>query len=442
MRVPAIVLLTACAISSQAQHVHDPYADQTGQPFPLVVPLVCSNCTGYEGEYQIFLDEYRWQPTFYAYAKIEAVSFPFTPKPEIPDINVREMVMPDLDSYGFNADGDICQGWAWNSTNVGDQQAPQRDLMREAIVDFEGNNAGGSFYMTDHCMLISKAWNDVTGPPHDCSVPLQRTFLPHTILKHTVYFVNNQQQKVDSISWVYDHTRGRMRNYPFCWDCGTLPAAYDVCFRPYAIADPGGHDYAATSNATWTGTVGVPYGTPNYFKAPYDQAGWNIEVWPDQPTQPFYTTWVAAAPTRQAPYSLLEVPLLNNASTAYAGYHITGQNQQPIFYNDPAFDFPWTFTIDKPIDLRLINPNEKIIYNPSEAVIDIDGNLYPDKTLVFPSGYTFRTVHGVHPSEADVLANDPAGITRILPWPWQARWAPTARSTGSRAVQRWRSNRA
>ena len=82
---------------------------------------------------------------------------------------------------------------------------------------------------------------------------------------------------------------------------------------------------------------------------------------------------------------------------------------QPIFDNDANTEHHWTFTIDKPIDLRLINPSEKVIYNPEEANIEMTGT-YSGHPLVFPSGYTFRTIHGIHPTEAAVLAADPQGV--------------------------------
>ncbi|QQR87531.1 MAG: hypothetical protein IPJ76_04705 [Flavobacteriales bacterium] len=407
------ILAFAVACAGHAQHINNPYQDHTNQPFGLPTPInTQGNPSNYVGEYQIFLDDHYWNPGTNAYVRIEAVSFPFTPLPEEPDITARTLLMPDLTSYGFNEAPGPCHGWAWNSTNHGDLLDPKRDLMRETRIDFNGSSPGGAgLFMTDHCGLITSLWASTAGATHDCADPTERVYLPHTILKHTIYWVDDDGKTVDSLSWLYDHTRGRMRNYPFCWNCSSLPAAYDVCFRPYAIADPYGHTYQESSNGAWVTGFGLAAGTPNYFPKPYSPLDWTVQLWPDDDNDPFDPLNTDGLPVRHAPYSLLEAPLLNHSATAYAGYDIPGLNgQQPIFFNDNSWDYPWAMVIDKPIDLHLINPSDKIIYNPSDVDINIDGNLYPNKTLVFPSGYTFRTVHGQHPSEADVVANDPMGL--------------------------------
>ncbi len=51
------------------------------------------------------------------------------------------------------------------------------------------------------------------------------------------------------------------------------------------------------------------------------------------------------------------------------------------------------YFINRNLDLRVINPKEKIIYNPSEVHVEAD-------SLVFPSGYTFQTVRGTYPTKA------------------------------------------
>lgn len=241
----------------------------------------------------------------------------------------------------------------------------------------------------------------------------QEIRLPHTVLKHTLY-ASKDQVVIDSISWVYDNTRGRMRYYPFMVIPAQTPQYYDVVFSPRIIADPNGHLYNAGLNANWYEQNGVPFGTPNYFPAPSNADITTVDgIYPSAPGstvfEPDYPNNIYTHPPQ---YGLFEAPLLDHVAQAYAGYYINGGLQLPLFDNDgnPANEVPHTYIIDKPIDLRLINPSEKIIYNPSDVEINIDGNLYPNKTLVFPSGYTFRTVHGEHPSEADVLTADPLGV--------------------------------
>ncbi len=101
---------------------------------------------------------------------------------------------------------------------------------------------------------------------------------------------------------------------------------------------------------------------------------------------------------RPAPYSLVQTYLAN-----YNGSATAGSSLPPSVAHQ--------YIIDQPIDLNLINPSEKIIYNPSEASIDLDNTINNynsgSHTLVFPSGYTFKTVSGKYPNKTDVLAADP-----------------------------------
>ncbi|MBL7962666.1 MAG: hypothetical protein JNM31_02365 [Flavobacteriales bacterium] len=180
----------------------------------------------------------------------------------------------------------------------------------------------------------------------------------------------------------------------------------------------------------------LPKGTINYFPKPWN-ADEHSELWPDDNSDPFDGSPLNGNNEicRAAPYTLMEAPLLNYNASGYAGYQILGGVQEPLFYNDqtPTIDIPWTFVIDKPIDLKLINPGEQIIYNPEEAIIDIDGSQYPERTLVFPFGYTFKTVQGTHPDRAAVEAVDPLST---YPDPRNAPVPSTLGSTSSTYVVR------
>ena len=310
-RVFHLLVTAGLALNGAAQNFNNPYADQTGNPFEVPPP---SSGGSYLGEYQIFLDDYFWNIDDYsAFVKIEAVGFPFTPQfLDAPDLSQRIMVMPDLDSYGYNAEPGPCQGWAWKSNNHGAFPDEERDMIRVANIDFSGGTSGSAGqWMADHCALTSAYWSEVAGYEHDCTLGDSRVILPHTALKHTIYLKDATGLVVDSISWVYDNTRGRMRSYPFCWNCPGQQQYYDLCFRPFALSDPGTpHQYDATSNSTWAG------GTANYYARP-----WNAEeqpdiLWPTDETQEFEPLSGNSGIVHPAPFSLLEAPLYNNDASA------------------------------------------------------------------------------------------------------------------------------
>ena len=84
----------------------------------------------------------------------------------------------------------------------------------------------------------------------------QQCHLPHTILKHTLYFHCTEQgtnEIIDSVWWLYDNTRGTMKKYPFCTPptdhLSIEPIVYDVCFRP-TFPDLGYYYYGLESNSS------------------------------------------------------------------------------------------------------------------------------------------------------------------------------------------------
>jgi hypothetical protein len=89
------------------------------------------------------------------------------------------------------------------------------------------------------------------------------------------------------------------------------------------------------------------------------------------------------------PYALLDAPLLNYQGNCYAGYRNDGQKID---------GFGQTYEINYAFDLSIINPSEKIIYNPSEVDINCD--------FTFPCGYQFRTLHGKYPDRKELEARE------------------------------------
>ncbi|MBK9274702.1 MAG: hypothetical protein IPM49_09205 [Flavobacteriales bacterium] len=258
--------------------------------------------------------------------------------------------------------------------------------------------------MSDYQVLASDQMI-AGGAPSACGDLGRRSVLPHTVLKHTVYLHDDGGVALDSVSWVYDHTRGRMRYYPFIDGPSNAKQYYDLCFRPFVRTDSAGHTYEATSNASWSGVASG--GTANYFPVPQN---WE-DLWQLYPTdlsEPFDSVSPADRPP---PYAMLEAPLLASNGSCYAGHAVDSVSGQmaDLWGGAPWNEVPHTYVIDKPIDLRLINAQEKVIYNPSDVTIAMD-SAYQGTPLVFPGGTTFRTVHGTHPSRADVEAVDPLGL--------------------------------
>jgi len=103
-----------------------------------------------------------------------------------------------------------------------------------------------------------------------------------------------------------------------------------------------------------------------------------------------------------APYSFNQVRTLDAVGHLPVGYRvITGGDTIIPFEGVKQY-----YIVDNSVDLKIINPSEKIIYNPSQVLVEAD-------SLVFPSGYTFQTVRGVYPTEAEVDTSswcEPEGV--------------------------------
>ncbi len=71
--------------------------------------------------------------------------------------------------------------------------------------------------------------------------------LPHTCLKHTLTHIPEGSNT--SISWVLDHTRGRMRYYPFTTNHVTFPSInglYDIHIQPFIYRPAQGYEATKT----------------------------------------------------------------------------------------------------------------------------------------------------------------------------------------------------
>ncbi|MCD4746544.1 MAG: T9SS type A sorting domain-containing protein [Bacteroidales bacterium] len=336
----------------------------------------------YDGEYDISITALHWYADYCNYAKsfkVEAVSFPFIPTcyPGCIGTTGRTFNVIDNDYGDITFDEWTGKGWDWNEWII------FSELDIHPLEQQSGN------YMA----LLSTAF--VTYLPSQ-----SRVLLPHTVIKHTIYiheFTSHDDNIVDSLVWIYDNTRGRMKFYPFyrsnVSQAGN-PGRFDVMFNPKINCDEGGHLWwGEVSNDNWYNSPPLTYnnGSINYFPKI------------DNKPPPFYPlnncnfllyNCVGIHPPE---YSLLFSPLRNSNGSAYAGFDNQGHyntNNSGSYYIDEGIEH--VYDIQTAIDLTIINPSEKIIYNPSRCIISTND------PLIFPSGYKFLTVHGKYPDRNDV----------------------------------------
>lgn len=420
---PKILFISLLIISTYcySQNLQDAY-EHHQEPVIDHWPKAGNDLTGYTGEYQIFLDKFFWEANSEFDASvsfsIEVVSFPFIPDEINPDqdnpansFNNRTLssdFITDENNTQFkhlssqSSDGNY-EGVGWE---YGDYH-----IYKKIININTCDKSGQDYICWGDYDLISMAY--YTGIQanwyNDCH-------FPHTILKHTLYFHcgDSTTSILDSLSWLYDNTRGMMNRYPFSQTPTTKaeerldPSVYDVVFRPSFARSSGPYTYTDTSNSSWYDSgwdSTMSTGSVNYFPAeelqpfaPFTicQPG-EFKLYCEGDTCLYYAmtcndtaengfhSYLVHPP----PFVLLDAPLLNHSGRRYAGYKNTG-------YQVDSNATPHRYEIKEPFDLTIINPSERIIYNPSEVHIYCD--------LTFPCHYKFLTLHGKYPDkELEVL---------------------------------------
>jgi hypothetical protein len=352
--------------------------------------------------------------------KYEVVSFPFIPDGTILNENIidRKMLCANSETYGYNDTNPPCEGWGWDNYN--DEITGTYPISRNIMHKSEGEmgeayffNNGNYKLVTDKHQLASIYFKQDgqiagTGGCNTDNVGSHGIILPHTVIKHTIYFKPSNCSIEDSISWVYDNTRGRMRNYPFTSNASGAggKAPYDVQFRPLIILGDGlggicahnlscenswDHETNVMSNEPWIGSI-ISGGTINYVAPPANNPDCNsyyptgLDTYYD-PTQYYHLP----------PYALIDAPLLDNTGMAYASYEIVNDDIEEYFHQIQNLPVPEEhhYVINRPFDVTSINPSDKTIYNPSEVDIDL---IDSQAEQVFPTGYKFLTVQGAFPS--------------------------------------------
>ncbi len=469
------ILVSVFYLHVYSQDIIDPYVDYQGMNFLssviypptsgyyatnpnnfLYVPHARSqmNCTQYSGEYMILLDEHPWQngggsqsmlnsPFNFKSYNIEVVSFPFTVPcwdepssciyPGYGENNKRLFMMPD----------DI-----FSSTN---------NKWNKLYNSYSGSfllNPNLGYLNSDANMLISRQF---LAPG---LVAFNDGYLPHTILKHTINFHCTSSPASDIVAkmvFYYDNTRGRMRYYPFQSHNENLPSNncehWDVVFIPEILVDPDPSNfdpYIASSNSSW-----ISGGTINYY--PFTESNNNNCTSYNPLTNSQYVDYFVPNPLFQAenraqyysniyfpPYSLGSTILKDVHGNTFAGYSRSGNTltKMPGIKHTYSIDKEFDNNTDGIVDLQMINSIDKIIFNPSEVSIDPNANT-PSGTngplkVIFPEGYTFKTILGKYPSRQEVLdANNdlqnggPYGDMRSVPVPVNAADLPHSPNTSA-----------
>jgi len=398
-----LVIISILVLNFQVigQSLVDPYEDHLNQTLTQIVAT--SNM--YDGEFQ---------PKFYSSNitingnqialsySLEVVSFPFIPTGFFTtgDANTsgRNLIIPSQNSYDENnvacGRGSVT-GSGWNQ------------ILYNKTSNIPFLKPNGFF---NEITLASYSYTQTTG----ASCQTNELSIPNTVIKITINFHDGPtiaSPILYSIPYFIDNTRGRLRYYPFIGtnSSGAMAGNYDFLILPKIetltnLQQSVFHYYNTTSNSTlYTG------GTINYFShLNVDNYVTNNPLYPqpqDYSNSFFNIDFTAPVSFADylypAPYCLPNIEIRNSDGSAYVGYlENTGALSPGIQH---------TYTIDKTIDINIINPKDKIIFNPSEANIDIqDGN----HSLTFPTGYTFKTINGLFPTVAMVNNEDLGNLYR------------------------------
>lgn len=416
------ILLLINTPTVHSQDFFNPYQNYGGQQIqdftiPWYSDYTRSTSPSYNGEYEIMLEGVvmPWANTNYFYPaginfnnfsltySIEVVSFPFVNECAF-DVNGcgqpanRELTVPDDSRYnGSNT---------WSYTPITNYAT---DLIRISDKTMNWNSPMTAAFSNQSFpdALVSCTFMRSTGigDPH--------TVYPHTVLKHTVYLHCGQQSSspiISSFSWYYDLTRGRTREYPYYY--GSLPVTtntehYDLLLRPEIISD-GYYDQAAYSLCYFSRPkVGETCNTdPDYEGCP-------INFTPFDPAIDDNCLYIPS--TNNAEYggayngggAYISPVLPDYSYTAsgaprnHRGTTLAGYSSDDGTLVSSATPFVHHYTIDKNINLRKINADEEIIYNPSEVSVTASN-------LVFPSPYTFKTIRAIYPFSAELHADNSA----------------------------------
>ncbi|MBK8845268.1 MAG: hypothetical protein IPO27_01430 [Bacteroidetes bacterium] len=347
----------------------------------------------YTGEYEIYVADFFWWNFFPSNAityKHEVVGFPFTLKClHLAPFDCRDCNNPSPERNLYMP----TQAFDYSLDRWGDYltRKSEMGLFLSGGNSYYPTNLGFHKYTNLISAKFTKIWDPNWAIDHS-------TMLPHTAIKTTLFLHCNSSPNSDvisKISFTYDNTRGRMRDYPFSSNnCTSSEADHDVTFRPKIIVPLDENlDYDdAKDNSSWT----EQSGTINYFK--FSEIITNNCIAPPIASDIFYNyNGLSFGFPYLSPTSLIASPLYEEEASTLAGYlNVNSQTTQLI--NNVGIR--QNYFIDNNFELTLVNPVEMTIFNPSEVTITSGAN-----NLHFPSYHTFKTINGVLPYKSKVLAD-------------------------------------
>jgi hypothetical protein len=239
------VIFTIVLMPCMAQNTYDTYNPYNGSPFQIIPSYNVNQNPGYTGEYQIFMDGHTWWTSpsgfnnnNYISYKIEPISFPFYPDCSTGDCensNSTSRKCKMAPNFGLN--------FGIFSSQFGIQTLDQTSG-NQNMSELQGL-AGNGFTVLNY--------ENGGG----------RIVFPHTVLKHTFYIHcngNSDSPIIDEFSFIVDHTRGRMRYYPFRPDNGhSAEGEHDVTINPFFIHP------TCPNNEYYCGQQGNLLGTIDFF---------------------------------------------------------------------------------------------------------------------------------------------------------------------------------
>jgi len=249
--------------------------------------------------------------------------------------------------------------------------------------------------------------------------PNERNIIPHSIIKTTIRLHCGPDLTfpvVNELSFYTDLTRARMRYYPFipCNQNMGTSSLWDVIFIPEILYSDNQYTNSWNDLILSNGTLDYfPFGeiavAPNSCPSVVNVPDVNIDMYNPKELVNYYNTNYANPTIRcqqmyndivtnshlvwSNPFALNSCFLRNSNGAVIAGTELAGSSNITILSG-----IRHSYFIDQNTDLYIINPTEKEIYNPSEATITASN-------FVFPQDYTFKTIRGVYPSEAEALAS-------------------------------------
>jgi hypothetical protein len=354
-----------------SQNDYNPYQDFTGQDASTEDHIL-----GYTGEFQWLLyDDHHWYGygvtifNFELTYRIELVSFPF-----VSDYSRTSEIENGPRILGMPQYDDEENSW---STFNGLETLPLRLEREGAFVRGDATYLGLDTPFTLESIIFRKL--AIYGY-------LEYNIFPQSVYKFTVYAMCNGSA-IDSLSYLVDLTRGQMKYYPFD-DENYAPSPsssvdlYDVFVNLKTILA----DFYATENDLNT----ISYFSYDEIEYAYcDDAYSTIDPLDPVDDESIYI--------RLSPYSLTTFDICSGREFDPVGFIADGDLGVELV---PIGGIEQHYYIDKSINLSLLNPSQKIIYNPSEVEI---GNTVTPVTLTFPSGYSFLTVRGVYPTMAETM---------------------------------------